>query len=65
MRPAGIPAHSRILAVAGVALLTRKHWAPAGLAAMAGIYGSFLWWQVAGAGHADSAVGRRQCVSVV
>lgn len=42
-------ASNLVLAMAGVALIARKHWAPAGIAAMAGIYGSFLWWQIAGA----------------
>ncbi len=38
-----------VLAMAGVALMLRRHWTPVGIAAMAGIYGSFLWWQIAGA----------------
>lgn len=42
-------ASNLVLAMAGVGLMARRNWAPAGIAAMAGIYGSFLWWQVAGA----------------
>lgn len=42
-------ASNLVLAMAGVALMLRRHWTPVGIAAMAGIYGSFLWWQIAGA----------------
>lgn len=38
-----------ILAGAGVALMLRPGWAAPGIATMAGSYGAFLWWQLAGA----------------
>ena len=39
-----------VLAGAGAALMLRPGWAAPGVAAMAGTYGAFLWWQLAGAG---------------
>ncbi|WP_367870974.1 DUF2339 domain-containing protein [Luteolibacter sp. Populi] len=42
-------ASNLVLAAAGTGLLTRRGWGGAGIAAMVGIYGSFLWWQIAGA----------------
>lgn len=38
-----------VLAAAGTALMLRPRWTMPGIAAMAGTYVSFLWWQVAGA----------------
>lgn len=38
-----------VLAMAGVALMRRRGWAGPGVASMAGTYGAFLWWQLAGA----------------
>ncbi|WP_035608652.1 DUF2339 domain-containing protein [Haloferula sp. BvORR071] len=38
-----------VLAVAATGLMMRRAWAGPGIATMAGIYLSFLWWQIAGA----------------
>ncbi len=37
------------LAAAGMLLMGRAGWAGPGIAAMAGCYGAFFWWQIAGA----------------
>jgi len=38
-----------VLAGAGMALMLRPGWSAPGVATMVGSYGSFLWWQLAGA----------------
>lgn len=38
-----------VLAAAGTALMLRPRWTMPGIAAMAGTYVSFFWWQLAGA----------------
>jgi uncharacterized membrane protein len=43
-----------ILAATGVGLMLRPKWAGPGIAAMAGSYGAFLWWQVLGAASGQS-----------
>jgi uncharacterized membrane protein len=42
-------ASNLVLAIAGMGLMTRREWGAPGIVAMAGIYLSFLWWQIAGA----------------
>ena len=37
-----------LLAGAGVGLMLRRAWAMPGVVSMAGVYGSFLWWQLIG-----------------
>lgn len=38
-----------VLAAMGTVLLLRPRWVIPGIAAMAGTYGAFFWWQIAGA----------------
>lgn len=44
------------LAVAGMALMRWMRWAGPGVTAMAGCYGGFAWWQLAGAAGGDVPV---------
>ena len=50
-------ASNLVLAATGVALMLRPKWAAPGIAAMAGSYGAFFFWQILGAFGDGGAVG--------